>query len=79
MSAAVPTSGEFRAFLRQHGLSGSKAAALAGLKSSRSIRKMCADESSRYHKPVPAAVWFMLREKVAKGEHLLNGSLLQRK
>lgn len=66
----IPTSGEFRAFLRQHGLTGARAAALAGLKSSRGIRRMCADESSRYHKPVPPAIWYTLQDKVKNGEHL---------
>ena len=64
-----PTAFQFRAFLRQHGLTGSKAAELTGLKS-RTIRRMCAEETSRAHKPVPPAVWYTLQDKVAKGEHL---------
>jgi len=66
----IPTSGEFRAFLRKHGLTGSKAAQLAGLKNSRGIRRMCADEASKYHRPVPPGVWQTLQDKVNQGEHL---------
>lgn len=69
---SIPTSGEFRAFLRRHGLTGARAAALAGLKNSRGIRRMCADEASKYHRPVPPAVWAKLQERVKNGDHLEN-------
>lgn len=61
---SAPTAAEFRAYLRLHGLSRSRAATLVGSKP-RFIGKLTGGRV-----PVPASVWFMLQDKVNKGEHL---------
>lgn len=64
-----PTAAEFRDYLRQHNLSGTKVFEITGVKP-RTVRRMCLPENRSGHKRVPAAVWYMLQDKVSKGEHL---------
>ena len=58
MELNTPTAAQFRAFLKEHGLTGSQAADLVGVKP-RQIRRYVGGDT-----PVPYAVWFTLRAKV---------------